>query len=911
MPNYLENKAFLSGLVANLPNALLITDENRKLIIINQQFCEMFSLSESPEELIGKTGFEILEKLKDKLVDFETQKNEINEVAGNKESVFDKEMQLLNGRIVKRDYVPIKHDDIFLGHIWLFKDETEKIIAQQEVRKQKEFYEGILNNLPADIAVFSPEHKYLFLNPVAVKDPELRKWMIDKTDIDYCILKGKDLSMAERRRSIYNKVIQTRKNVEWEETIINREGKEEFHLRKMSPVYDKKGELKMLIGYGIDITEVKKIQQQITLSEKRYRDLFSYSQAIICTHDMQGNLLTVNPSLCEVLEYDESEVVGRNLKDFLPEEDKIIFDEIYLQNIPVTRKLKGLFRVITKSGRRAYLLYQNYCVEEENNAEPYVIAFSQDVTDRIKMEKELKAAKKVTEETAKAKERFLANMSHEIRTPMNGIIGITDLLLKTKLSEEQETYLKIIEDSAQNLLNIINDILDLEKISAGHISLELLPVNINARLNSIIQFFQYTAKQKSLDLVLKNNLPKHLTVLADPTRIRQIFNNLISNAIKFTHTGTITVNANIKQETEKTIELHFSVEDSGIGIERDKLLQIFQPFTQAYPETSRIYGGTGLGLAITKNLIELQKGSIWVESEHGSGSTFHFTVEYEKTADVEEASDTFNYDITGRPLTGLKVLIAEDNEVNQFLIRNILEQWGMQVFIAANGQKAVDLVKQNEFALILMDIQMPVLNGLDATRNIRQMDDPKKSKTPVIALTANALKGEELRYFEVGMNDFLIKPFKEHELFNIVQKVLNLNLNKIQTEKNLNHPNMNTPSSSQEPEKLYDLKLIYDMAKGNEEFIQELIHIFVDTIPPVAQEMKQAFHENNGELLSELAHKLKSTIDTLCISSIQEDIRTIEKTAKTTNDISSLKDLVEKVDVTLKKVSATLQPDKY
>lgn len=900
MDSALLNNTFFDALISNIPQALLVTDENRNVLIANQQFCYMFNITESPENLKGRSGIEVLGKLSNQLEYFVDEAHIIDKIAGEKRARYNDVMRMADGRILIRDYVPIKLKQQLLGNIWLFRDETEKIQTQEVIREQKFFYEDVLNNIPADIAVFSPDHRYLFLNPVAVRDEELRKWLIGKTDIDYCILRGKDLSIAERRRALFKKVVDTAKEVEWEETIVNREKQVEHHLRKMSPIYDDQGKLKLLIGYGVNITEIKKIQDLISVSEKRYRDLFNYSQAIICTHDMEGRFLTVNPSLCDVMEYAEEEVTGRSLKDFMLPEDQDAFDELYLSALESNKKIRGLFRVINKSGKKVYLLYQNYCVEEPG-AEKYVIAFAQDVTDRIKVEKQLKEAKKVTEESAKAKERFLANMSHEIRTPMNGILGLTTLLQKTELDEEQHGYLKVIQDSAQNLLTIINDILDLEKIGSGSIQLEKINFNLNDKLDMVVKFFQHSAKEKNIVLKTESSIPNEFYVNGDPTRLTQILNNLISNAIKFTHQGSVTIKSEIESQTNDDIVLHITVKDTGIGIDEDKLVKIFNPFTQAYPETTRKYGGTGLGLAITKNLVELQGGNIWVESHFKAGSAFHFNIKYQRAYKPELSVEKQKTDLlVFSKLKGLKVLVAEDNEINQFLTKNVLRQCGCEVKIANNGREAVEEWQQKDYDVILMDIQMPVLNGLEATMEIRNSTEEKKKNIPIIALTANALKGEEVKYAKAGIDDFLIKPFKENDLFNIINRIV------------FKEKKSTTESSVQKEvyvDELYDLSQFVAMSKGNEEFIKNLVTVFLQSTPGIVKELKDAFQKNDGIEISKAAHKLKSTIDTLKIKSIKDDIRLLENEAATSTNLQRFFPVLNKIESTLNTVHNRLKEE--
>ena len=651
------------------------------------------------------------------------------------------------------------------------EDITEKKIVQNKLDEQRHFYEDVLNNIPSDIAVFDKEHHYLFLNPIAIKNPELRKWMIGKRDEDYFAHTNKPMSIAKKRREHFDSIIASKKLTVWEEELTNKEGNKDYLIRNMYPVLDDDGEVKLVIGYGVNITDRKLVEQQLERKEKSYRDLFNYSQALICTHDLAGNLLTVNPALCKTIGYSDSEIIGKNLMDFIPKEDIEKFRPLYLDNILAEEKAGGVFRVVHKNGDVLFLLYQNYRVEEEG-MQPYVIGFSQNITDRIKAENELRLAKQLTEESARAKEIFLANMSHEIRTPMHGIIGIADLLSRTKLSDEQENYLKLIIDSANNLVVIINDILDIEKIGSGKFEFETLDFKLADKLKTTLQSFQYKAEEKNIQLSLNCKFDAELIVTGDPYRLGQILNNLISNALKFTAKGKITINGSITENENAGLLLKCSISDTGIGISKDKLDVIFDPFVQASSDTTRKYGGTGLGLSICKNLVELQGGNISVESTIGEGTTFTFEIPYQKGTPISlqnnkeqaEAQASFVYN---------KILMAEDVEVNQFLARIILESKGWEVDIANNGVEAIEFLENNDYDMILMDVQMPEMDGITATMIIRQMENPKKASIPIVALTANALVGNEQEYFDIGMNACLTKPFTEEKLFLIINKVLN------------------------------------------------------------------------------------------------------------------------------------------
>ncbi|MBK6448977.1 ATP-binding protein [Candidatus Brachybacter algidus] len=387
----------------------------------------------------------------------------------------------------------------------------------------------------------------------------------------------------------------------------------------------------------------------------------------------------------------------------------------------------------------------------------------------------IEAEKEKAQASEKAKHQFLANMSHEIRTPMNAIKGMTDILIRRNPNDDQKEYLDGIKQSSDSLLFIINDILDISKIEAGKVELEQEPFSVNELVKNVHTMMQFKAEEKGLEL-LKDIPSENLYVNGDATRLRQILINLIGNAIKFTENGLVTTSVKSEQVGEK-LNLHFCVTDTGIGIEQSNIDKIFESFEQAYSDTSRKFGGTGLGLSISKKLVELHNGKIWVESEKGKGSQFHFIIPYASAESGAEVKPTevFSNNIADT-IKGIRILLVEDNAFNVVVAQEELEDAieGVQVEVAENGLIAVEKLKSSAFDVILMDIQMPVMNGFEATKVIRALDS-EKAQIPIIAMTANVLKEEVDLCYLAGMNDFIGKPFDTNELLN---KIFNL-INKI------------------------------------------------------------------------------------------------------------------------------------
>ena len=394
--------------------------------------------------------------------------------------------------------------------------------------------------------------------------------------------------------------------------------------------------------------------------------------------------------------------------------------------------------------------------------------------EQMAMNNKYELAIEKAEKSSQAKSEFLSIMSHEIRTPLNAVIGMSNLLLMNNPRQDQSENLGILKFSANNLLAVVNDVLDFNKIESGKVIFEKIRFNLVELMQSICGGQIIKAEEKGLIFTL--DIAKSLTnkvIIGDPTRITQIIFNLVSNAIKFTRQGNIWVNVYCLEDRHNTITVKFSVKDTGIGIEKHNLDVIFEPFTQESITTTRQYGGTGLGLAIVKRLLELQGFHMNVNSQLGFGSEFSFNMEFPVSTEALPSTEDIKYMANGHDDMGaMRVLMAEDNPVNVLLMKKLFSKWKIVPAIAENGARAVEMMQYGNFDIILMDLQMPVLNGFDAAKEIRKMADPKKANIPIIALTASALFDIREQVFSSGMNDYVSKPFKPEELMEKMQHLV-------------------------------------------------------------------------------------------------------------------------------------------
>jgi signal transduction histidine kinase/CheY-like chemotaxis protein/HPt (histidine-containing phosphotransfer) domain-containing protein len=485
-----------------------------------------------------------------------------------------------------------------------------------------------------------------------------------------------------------------------------------------------------------------------------------------------------------------------------------------------------------------------------------------DIQFRDVLQSKLNEALNQAKASIQIKQQFMANMSHEIRTPMNAIIGFTNLLKKTKLDEQQEEHIDTIKAAGENLLTIINDILDFSKIEAGMMRIEKISFELTDVLDNIQHLFKDKIREKDIEFTIERNKNIPNTLVGDPIRLTQILINLIGNSVKFTSKGLIKLQINPLKIEGKNYTLQFILSDTGIGIPNDKLEAIFDDFNQGNTSTTREYGGTGLGLSIVKNLIELQKGKIHVASIESQGTTFSFTITYpigEKTDRIKTEADNKSNQVTRNEKQ--EILVVEDNILNQKLAMLLLNDLGYSSEIAVNGQIALEKLSEKKYDLILMDLQMPVLDGYETIKKIREV---LKIKTPVIAMTAHAFDGEKEKCIKLGMNDYITKPILEEELNRIIlEHLVPLPINKDE---------INTTPFNIVDNPICDLTYILDVAKGNEVFLKEIFGLFLHQTPADLLLLEQYIIDENYDAMMKIAHRMKSSTRLIGLSNKTEHL---------------------------------------
>lgn len=513
---------------------------------------------------------------------------------------------------------------------------------------------------------------------------------------------------------------------------------------------------------------------------RQFQAIFHQSFQFMGLLTPEGILLEVNRSALNTFALKTEDVIGKPFWDIVPWSQSPLLQTVLKKSIQKAaggESIRFEANHNTPDGSVITIDVSIKPVKDDDGKVVMLIPEGRDITNLKKIEQDLLQAKEEALNASKMKSEFLANMSHEIRTPMNGILGLTDILLEMDVPKEQRNYLQMIQSSGDTLLTVINDILDFSKIESGKLSLDPTPLSLRHSCSDTVTLHAQTAKNKKLKVSchIEPDVPDHL--IGDQGRLRQILNNLLGNAIKFTPSGQVELKIEKRSQTENIVCLHFMVSDTGIGVKPDKQSIIFDTFTQADGSTTRRFGGSGLGLSITRQLVEMMQGSIWVESEEDKGSTFHFTAlfdmqenqdfepEFEKPAYAEVSNEA----VPDSDLPEWKILLAEDSKVNQAVAMHILKKAGYRVVTASNGKEALAKLETEKIDLILMDVHMPEMDGFEATAEIRRQESGKDSHIPIIALTANAIKGDRERCLAAGMDSYLSKPFKKEELIAAIQ----------------------------------------------------------------------------------------------------------------------------------------------
>ncbi|MES2587338.1 MAG: ATP-binding protein [Bacteroidota bacterium] len=647
------------------------------------------------------------------------------------------------------------------------------------------------------------------------------------------------------------------------------------------------------------LSNTAKLASQYSLS------LIEASRDPLFTIAPDGKITDLNQASVKATGISKEKLIGTNFIDYFTEKEKArkgyqqVFVRGFVSDYPLTMV----------AGKMIDVLFNGSVYKDDKGHVIGAVVVARDITEQKRIATELNEAKifaelataiaeeakfkaesatQIANDAVKAKQQFLSNMSHEIRTPMNAIIGFTKVVLKTDLTDKQKEYLNAIKMSGDALIVLINDILDLAKVDAGKMSFEQIPFKLSSSISSMLHLFETKIQEKNLELVKVYDVNIPEVLLGDPVRLHQIILNLVSNAVKFTNQGKITVTVDLLNEDEEKVDIKFAIKDTGIGIPQSKISTVFENFQQATSGTSRIFGGTGLGLAIVKQLVEPQGGSIQVESKIKEGSTFSFTLPFLKTEEKAEIeNEVLEKDAQIR---NIKVLVVEDIALNQLLMKTLLDDFGFERDIASNGKIAIEKLESKSFDIILMDLQMPVMNGFETTEYIR---NKMNSKIPIIALTADVTTVDIEKCKEVGMNDYIAKPVDERVLYS---KIIGL----VQKPKK-------TIFKNEQP-KYIDLSYLSRRTKSNASLMAEMLEIYLEQTPPLIDAMQQALKNQDWDLLKSAAHKMIPSFSIVGIHSDYEEMaKTVQENASKKQNFDLIDSMVKQLEVVCTKACLELE----
>jgi PAS domain S-box-containing protein len=635
----------------------------------------------------------------------------------------------------------------------------------------------------------------------------------------------------------------------------------------LNPIFLPDGRIEEVSGISHDITEKKQSELVIHESEEKFRNIFESFQDIYYRTDLHGIITMMSPSGFEQSGYSEHEIIGQHISKFYEFPKKI---SSVIRELLKTHKVKNFeANLVLKDGSVIQSISNMRLIYNSRGKVIAVDGVARDITYLKKASEELFNAKEIAEKSLKVKESFLANMSHEIRTPMNGIIGMIDLLNDTPLNQHQKVYVQTVKRSSETLMNILNDILDLSKIEAGKMHLKLAPIDLQSVIEKLHALFYQQAFSQQIDFTYEvdPSVPKY--ILADETRLLQIMANLTSNAIKFTDHGHVKIHASVLTSTPQHKVFKIAISDTGIGIPEDKLSMLFEYFSQVDTTVTKTYSGTGLGLAISKELTKLMNGQIGVETNFGKGSTFWFTFEASesKTGNNETSikrvwDENIQFDA--------RVLLVDDNQVNLFVAERILKKSGCTVVTATNGEEAIKQALKKNFDLILMDIQMPKMDGITATRSIKEL--LKKKTPPIIAMTAYAMKEDQEKFLNSGMNDYISKPISADNLLMKIQEWLGSR----KSNTNKKSKTIHTPDLE-----IINKDVVYNLLKLADK--ESIIQIYGDFEKELRESLSDcaAFYLK-GQLgeIQKVLHTLKGSAGTLGVSKVENKVKEIEYNLK-------------------------------
>ena len=864
-----KNTLFLT-LLANMNAGIIIEDKDHKVLFTNQLFCDMMEVDLTPKELVGVDLVDCANSRRAMFRDPDQYLRGRQQALAKRQPVNDQLLEMANGKLFRWSYIPLMLDGIDHRHFWRFKDVTEQVRHQQRLAESEETNRLIMNASLDAIIVADDTRVIRYWTPRA---QELFGWTPEEAvgQRMYELLHTQQVSSVVLQRELdyptddldplLNQVLET--------TAIRKDG-QEFPVELIIVPYQQHGKT-YYCKFIKDISQRKDSELRITREENKYRNIIANMRLGLMEVDMDKRVISANQGFYTMSGYTPEEVIGDTIHKFMPspQELKLVDAKQQLRREGTSDYYE--IPIINKLGEKRWWLVSAAPNYNEQGELVGSIGIQLDITEQKRMEDELAKAKTHAELASKAKESFLANMSHEIRTPLNAIIGMIRELSRETLTAQQQSYLGHTDTAARHLLSIVNSILDLSKIEAGELELEDRDFSLEALVDNIRSILLIKATGKKLQLTCDVDPEIWPAHRGDSARIRQVLLNLLDNAIKFTPKGQVRLHIKVTGETEEEQQLRLTVLDTGIGMDQEYQKKIFTKFSQADRSISRRFGGTGLGMPITREIVRLMGGDISVESIKDRGTKFVINFALQK-GDIEQL--TVVAPTNNRQLEGLRLLLVEDNAMNRFIAGKSLTHFGCVVEEAENGRVALDWLKERQYDLILMDIQMPELDGMETTKIIR---GELNLDVPIIAITANAFREDIDLYLQTGMNDYVTKPYEEAQLFEVISRHA-IGSEPAPPPQEREHPNGEGVPTTHDD--YYDLQQLRSLSRGDESFVQNMVSLFLQQTTTALQELRTALEKKDYASLAKTAHRIKPSIDNMGIRQLEGVARDIEVFAK-------------------------------
>ena len=851
----------LSVFAQKSTNGIIITDHNGIIEWVNQSFVDITGFSE--EEVIGHKPGSLLQGK-------DTDKESIKLFRNKLKTLKPFEIEIKNYKKNKEEFwahmsITPMFDDAgkLINYMAIISDNTEKNHITAQLIQNENKYRELVETCSNFIYKADAEGNFTYLNAFGIAKMGFEKEEIIGKNFSDLIVPDYNQEVIE----FYNHQFENRiKETYFEFPVCTKQGKK-IWIGQNVQMYEENNRIIGFQAFASDISDKKRLENELTKQKELLDTILDSLPIVVFLKQQNGDHIFINntianPSTAELIE---------NRTTFVKQLD-------YLDSkVWESKKAQETVEKIIHDGKTKFFIVGKQIIQTKSYDQPLLLGYVYDITDRKKIEEDLKKAKLKAEKSIAAKERFISIMSHEIRTPMNAVVGINNLLLEQPYLPEQREYFQATKTASDSLLKILNNILDLSKLDAGMVNLENKDLDLPKLIQEVLAPFKFKAAEKNIHLhtEIDSQIPSILQ--GDALKLHQILVNLVSNAMKFTHEGSVLVKVSLIEIINGKMILRFVVKDTGIGIAPDKLDSVFESYTQLNNHIANQYGGTGLGLTIAKSLIDLQGGDIDVESTVGIGTTFFFQLSFAASdSKVLHEKEKIEYN-----LQGLRILLVEDNLMNQMIVQKFLEKKGVELYIANHGKEAIEILLKHPLNLVLMDLQMPVMDGYETVKYIRKKLKIPAAELPIVAMTAASGTDSDLKLTKSGFNGIITKPFEPQNMYSIIAA---------------NTDNTAVPLLPKAipvvEATVINLEYLKESAAGSSEFVKNMIQIFLNQTPDYLEEIKYFYDTKNWAKLQTVVHKMKPTMIMMGMN-LRCELEEIEEMAKQKRDFEQMGKLLE------------------